>query len=155
MVVTDSRHPTEASKYARLDLIDKARILLLREEGYTQTEIAEQLGCSQSSVSETLKHFKNREEDAIRLLLVGHIEERLANWDKAEKVAADRGDHRPTKERLEMAIKKLRPQAAEKSGDGGRVTIHIGTMPPPGMTVEEMRIIEAKVALPAGDGQKR
>jgi hypothetical protein len=77
----------------------------LREEGLTQPEIAKEIGCSQSSVNYTLATYKQK-EDVVNLLLIGKLEDRLANWDEAEKVASKRGDHRPTKERLEMAMPK-------------------------------------------------
>jgi DNA-binding CsgD family transcriptional regulator len=127
LATTDSQPSELTSKYARLDVTDKARILLYRKEGLTQQEIAERIGCSQSAVSQTLTHFKEDAEDAIRVLLAGNIAERISNWDEAEKVAAKRGDHRPTKERLEMALPKLRPQPANSGAGGGGITINIGS----------------------------
>lgn len=126
VAVTNDSVNSLTSKYTRLSTTDKARILLLTQEGLTQQEIAEDIGCSQASVSNTLATFKGREDDAVRLLLMGRIEDRIAHWDEAEKVASKRGDHRPTKERLEAAMPKLRAQTAANSGGGGGVTIQIG-----------------------------
>jgi DNA-binding CsgD family transcriptional regulator len=119
---TDTQPPSLTSKYTRLTLTEKARILLLREEGLTQPEIAKEIGCSQSSVNYTLATYKQK-EDVVNLLLIGKLEDRLANWDEAEKVASKRGDHRPTKERLEMAMPKLRPQPAAQNYGGVTVVV--------------------------------
>lgn len=128
------------SKYVRLGLTDKARILLLNEEGLTQVEIAQDIGCSQSAVSNTLATFKQK-EDVLSLLLVGKLEDRIAHWDEAEKQASKRGDHRPTKERLEMAMPKLRPQPIGAHNHGG-VTVIVAV--PGGNEHPRPMIIEAK-----------
>jgi transcriptional regulator with XRE-family HTH domain len=123
---SDTQLAPLTSKYAHLDKADKALVVLLKQEGLTQAEIAEQVGCSQSTVSAVLSQFKDREEDAIRLVVLGNLAERMANWDIAETQAAKRGDHRPVKERMEMAIKKLRAQPADRGEVGGGWTINIG-----------------------------
>jgi predicted transcriptional regulator len=119
---SDSEPRELTSKYARLTLNDKARILILKDEGLTQTEIAHEIGCTQSTVAHTLATFKAK-EDVVKMLLIGKVEDRIANWDKAEQKAAERGDHRPTKERLEMAMEKLRSQPGHGAGGGGVTVI--------------------------------
>jgi hypothetical protein len=108
----------------RLSTTDIKAILELSTRGYTQVQIAEIVECSQATVSNTLRDF-NRSPAVIRMLANGLTEESIDAWRTAMHKAADRGDHRPARELIEMGNPELRPQPANSAGGGG-VTINIG-----------------------------
>lgn len=112
------------SRSARLQTADILRVLDYHAQGVNQVDIARIVGCSQSTVSRTLADAKRHAESVQQLMTAG-IADSLECWDEAQRIAAKRGDHRPARERIEMALPTLRPQPAN-SGTGGGVTINIG-----------------------------
>lgn len=126
--LTDSEPSTAVqmsrSAYQRLSEADKHLILHLAADGRSQTEIAALVECSQSTVSDFLKRVSNPAAVVQKVLKAGELKAAEA-WSRAIEKAADRGDHRPARELIEMANPELRPQPAN-SGAGGGVTINIG-----------------------------
>jgi ParB-like chromosome segregation protein Spo0J len=127
----DSESVALTSRSARLPLRDMELILRLRDAGKQQTEIAQIVGCSQSSVARTLAKLK--ETPAVtQALLKSDSLNALTDWKRSRRAAAKRGDHRPAKEWIEMAHPELRAQPGNTSGLGG-VVINIGA---PGKSLE-------------------
>ena len=60
--------PADKPKYRRLTDVDRAFILRLHDKGRTQVEIAQQVGCAQSTVSEVLDAFGDTTPEAKRYL---------------------------------------------------------------------------------------
>lgn len=118
----------------RLSLAQIRLVLELDGAQKTQAEIADVLGCNQSTVSRTLAAFSEDAKSVARLLR-GLSDESIEDWREARKVAAKRGDHRPARELLEAAYPELRPQPA--SSGGGGFVVFVGTpgnphnIPPP------------------------
>jgi DNA-binding CsgD family transcriptional regulator len=113
------------SKYHhRLSLADTELILKLHANGQQQTDIAQIIGCSQSTVSETIAKLKQSPEITQALMRSDSLSA-ITDWKRARKQAAKRGDHRPSREWLEAAYPELRPQQGNSAGGGG-VTINIG-----------------------------
>jgi predicted transcriptional regulator len=118
---TDNQ-PTELTSRSRyLSAADIRTVLELHDRECTQVEIAAIVGCSQSTVSNTLRAF-NADSKAVARQLRTLTDETIEEWRDAKKVAARRGDHRPAKELLEMAYPELRPQQ-QGHGAGGGVTV--------------------------------
>jgi hypothetical protein len=112
------------SKWAKLTFSDIELLLRLHDAGKTQVEIAQVIGCSQTTVSATLAKLKQTPE-TVKALMKGETAGVLTNWRKAARIAAKRGDHRPAREWIEAAHPELRPQPANSTAGGG-VTINIG-----------------------------
>jgi DNA-binding CsgD family transcriptional regulator len=108
----------------RLSLSDIELMLRLKDEGLKQVEIAAILKCSQATVSATLSRLKNTPQ-LVQTLAQSEAVPMLNRWIRASKVAANRGDHRPAREFIELAAPELRPQPSNSSGGVG-VTIVIG-----------------------------
>lgn len=119
---TDTTAPAPTSKYARLSATDIRVALEMSDGGYTQTEIARVIGCSQSTISETLKAF-SADAKSIAKQLRALTDESIEDWREARKIAAQRGDHRPARELLEAAHPDLRPLSAQHHGTGGVTVI--------------------------------
>lgn len=119
------------SKFTRLSDDDKITIAVLASDKRSQVEIAEHIGCSQSTVSDFLKRITAK-ADAAKMLLKSHELEAVGHWAKAAAVASERGDHRPARELIEAANPELRPQQGN-SARGVGVTINIGQ---PGQPLE-------------------
>jgi hypothetical protein len=119
---SDSEPRELTSKYARLSTTDIRVVLEMSAGGYAQTEIAAVVGCAQSTVSDTLKAFKD-DGKAVAIRLRALTDEAIEDWRKAKRVAAERGDHRPSKELVEMAHPELRSQGG--NGAGGGVTVYV------------------------------
>lgn len=152
---TPSSRPT--SKYHKLSVTDIKAIAQLAAEGYTQTDIAKIVGCSQASVSTTLRDLKT-DAEATRILLRPLVEESIEDWRRARSVAADRGDHRPARELIEAAHPHLRPQPTGGAGGGG-VVINIG-MPGqpialPDITIEQAKPTFRQALSPASEGESQ
>lgn len=151
---SDPAVQTSRADYGRLSVDDLGQILILHKRGLTQRKIAEVIGCSQPSVHYALQRLTEPAEipQAIAKAKAGKA---LAAWDKAIDKAAERGDHRPARELIELAHSELRPQPGNTAGGGG-VTINIGM---PGQPVELPTItIEAAPLSPVnskalGEGQ--
>jgi hypothetical protein len=126
----------------RLSTTDIKAILELSTRGYTQVQIAEIVECSQATVSNTLRDF-NRSPAVIRMLANGLSEESIDAWRTAMHKAADRGDHRPARELIEMANPELRPQPANSAGGGG-VTVVV--MQQGAVRPEDLPVIEVSQA---------
>jgi hypothetical protein len=122
--ITDSTAIAPASKYARLSLADTELILKLHLNGQKQTDIAQIVGCSQATVSETIAKLKQTPE-IVQALMRSDSLSAITDWKRARKAAAKRGDHRPAREWIEAAHPELRPQQGNSAGGGG-VTINIG-----------------------------
>lgn len=112
------------SRSRRLSLADIELMLRLKEQGRTQVQIAETLGCSQATVSATLSRIQHAPQ-LTQALAKSQAVPMLHRWIRASKEAAKRGDHRPAREFIELASPELRPQPANSAGGGG-VTINIG-----------------------------
>lgn len=125
---TESEALTSRSKH--LTAADIRVLLEMKDGGYNQVEIAKVIGCSQGTVSRTLKQFEGTAEQVARQLR-GLTDESIASWRKAKTIAAKRGDHRPAKELIEMAYPELRPQP--QANNHGGVTV-IVAMPGGGET---------------------
>lgn len=109
--------------YSRLSRADEALILKLAEDGRTQTEIAQLIGCSQPTVSDILRDFgdtrilarkrtHNRALDVANAAIEGSI---IAANDGKPEAALELLD------RLEVA-----PKRQVDSGKGTQVLIQIG-----------------------------
>jgi hypothetical protein len=122
--VTDTTPSSLTTKYTRLSFADTELILKLHLNGQKQADIAQILGCSQSTVSDTIAKLKHTPE-ITQALMRSDTLSAITDWKRARKAAAKRGDHRPSREWLEAAYPELRPQAASSAGGGG-VTINIG-----------------------------
>lgn len=127
----DTQPAEQTTKYTRLTLADTELILKLHYNGQKQTDIAQILGVSQSTISDVLSKLKQTPELSQALMRSDSLSA-IKDWRRARKVAAKRGDHRPAREWMEMAHPELRPQTAASAGGGG-VTIVIGM---PGQPVQ-------------------
>lgn len=141
---TDTRGQIDTSKYTRLSMADTELILKLHLNGQQQKDIAQVVGCSQSTVSTTIASLKQSPEITQALMRTDSLSA-IKDWKRARRVAAKRGDHRPSREWLEAAHPELRPQPATGSGGGG-VTVVIG-MPGspvqlPSITIEHQPVRE-------------
>ena len=65
---TTTAAPADTPKYRRLTDVDRALILRLYDKGRTQVQIAQHLGCAQSTVSDVLDAFKDTTGEAKRYL---------------------------------------------------------------------------------------
>lgn len=119
--------------YKRLSVDQLGQILILHKRGLSQRKIAEIVGCSQPTVSYSLQQLTEPAEIP-QAIAKAKSRRALEQWDRAIEKAADRGDHRPARELIELAHAELRPQAGNTGGGGG-VTIHIGTLEPPAINV--------------------
>lgn len=111
---------TTRSRY--LSANDIRLVLELSEQGATQVDIAKVVGCSQSTVSHTLKAFGSTGERVAKQLRA-LTDETIEDWRTARQIAAKRGDHRPARELLEAAHPELRPQPSNTGGGGGVTVI--------------------------------
>jgi len=134
-LATDTETAVATSRSKRLSAADIRTVLELHDGGYKQTEIAQVVNCSQATVSNTLKQFAGTAESVARQLR-GQTDETIADWRKARKVAAERGDHRPARELLEAAYPDLRPQT--HAGAQGGLTIIVAI---PGNTEQPRPVI--------------
>jgi transcriptional regulator with XRE-family HTH domain len=142
-----------APDYGRLSFEDLGEILRLASKGKTQRQIAELVGCSQPSVSYALKRMADG-PDSIRALAKAKATQALEHWERATKTAADRGDHRPAREFIELAHTELRPQ--QQAQNHGGVTV-IVAMPGGGETprpvIGQTLTLSPVVSAPKGEGQ--
>jgi hypothetical protein len=92
-----------ATPHRRLTYHDRAIIVALRKVDTTHEAIAAQLGCSIKSVSRALALHKLDSKAATTELLQTGVLDRLTDWNRAAKVAAKKGDHRPSKDWLVAA----------------------------------------------------
>jgi hypothetical protein len=113
-----------AKETSRLSLEDLGEVLRLHGKGWPQRKIAQFIGCSQPSVGYALKRMAGSSEE-IQAIAKARATKALSKWEDAIDKAADRGDHRPAREFIELAHADLRPQASNSAGGGG-VTIIIG-----------------------------
>lgn len=123
----DNPSAVQASRadYGRLSLDDLGEILRLSAKGWSQRKIAAFIGCSQPSVGYALQRMADS-SGHVQALIRSKQQKALEQWaDVAIPKAAERGDHRPARELIEMGQPELRPQPAG-SGAGGGVTIIIG-----------------------------
>lgn len=109
------KQPPTRPAYKRLTQTQEALIVNLSRDGFTQTQIAQQIGCSQPAVSDVLRAFEDT-RDLARLKL------RNAAQRLAERVIinADVDQSLEVLDRLEVAPKRQ----IDSSRD--RVTILIG-----------------------------
>jgi DNA-binding transcriptional ArsR family regulator len=128
----------------RLTLADIELLLRLHKDGRTQTEIATMLGVTQSAVSQQLARL-NETPAVVQALMKGESVGVLAQWRRATRIAAKRGDHRPAREWIEAAHPELRPQQGNSAGGGG-VTINIG-MPGAPLALPTIEITPSRAAL--------
>lgn len=63
------------------------QIVALDKKGYSQTQIADVLGCSQSWVSRFLKRYKSNGKDALRAKRAGHPKMAALSEDNLKKLA--------------------------------------------------------------------
>lgn len=130
--------------YSRLSPADMHAILYMAAEGKSQTDIARVVDCAQSTVSDFLRRVSNPSA-VVQKVLKAHELKAAKAWDRAIEKAADRGDHRPARELIEMANPDLRPQPANAAGGGG-VTINIG-MPGSPLQLPDISIAPTQAAL--------
>jgi hypothetical protein len=121
-IATDTEAIAPTSRSARLSATDIRAVLELHDGGYKQVEIAQIVGCSQATVSNTLKAFSDDAKQVARQLRT-LTDETIEDWREARKIAAKRGDHRPARELLEAAYPDLRPQPAHGNNTGGVTVI--------------------------------
>jgi hypothetical protein len=122
---------TSEKDFGRLSIADLGLVARLHKEGRSQQAIASVVGCSQQSISYTLKRLAAHSDDILSVMKA-KSEQALEQWEQATKVGAKRGDHRPAKEFIEAAYPELRPTQGVNGGGGG-VTINIGM---PGQPVQ-------------------
>jgi hypothetical protein len=115
--------------YKRMSLADIELLLRMHEDGKTQEQIAEVIGCTQSAVSQQLAKLKETPA-FVQALMKGDSLNALKQWKRATRIAAKRGDHRPAREWIEAAHPELRPQSNNHGGGGG-VTVYVAV---PGAT---------------------
>jgi hypothetical protein len=60
--------PADKPRYKRLTDVDRAFILRMRDKGLTQVQIAQRLGCAQSTISDVLDAFSDTLPEAKRYL---------------------------------------------------------------------------------------
>lgn len=126
--VAAPRHDKRIADYSRLSFDDISLALTLRDRGLTQTEIAQQLNCSQATVSRCLQAFTdtrqlakltlNRGAQALaeRVIDKANVEESLEVLDRigvAEKRQVERGNSQVQVIVAMPGQSKLEPPAIE------------------------------------------
>lgn len=107
-----------------LSIEDHLEIARLKAKGWTQRKIAEFIGVSQPAVCKALQRMTDK-QDVVQAVLKAQSVTAAKHWGTAMEKAAERGDHRPSRELIEAAYPELRPQQGHSAGGGG-VTIVIG-----------------------------
>lgn len=111
-----------APAYKRLTPAQMHLILQLASEERQQIEIADIVGVHVSTISRFLKQIGDPHK-VVEQVMKGDSLAALTDWKRARRVAAKRGDHRPSREWLEAAYPELRPQPAAHGGGGGVTVI--------------------------------
>jgi hypothetical protein len=146
---TDVAVQMSASEANRLSLEDLLEILRLSARGLSQRKIADILKCSQPTVCYALQRMAGS-ADHIRAVAKAKTLNALTKWERAIDVAADRGDHRPAREFVELAHAELRPQQGSSAGGVG-VTINIGTAERP-ISLPDITLSPREISTP-GEGE--
>ncbi len=106
-----------ALRRKRLTFHERALVVSLRKLDHTHEDIAAQLGISTKSVSRVLQCYGTDLKQTTQELMQTGILESLDDWQRARKVAAKKGDHRPAKD---WAI------AAGAIDDTNNTTLNVG-----------------------------
>ena len=118
--LTPNTPNTPIPDYSHLSRDEEKRICALSSEGYTQTSIAQLIGCSQSTVSTVLADYTDtkflaaRKADNLALKAVLKLEE-------AMDPAAESGKSGPME-----AILKMAKLLGSEDGSGPKVIVQIG-----------------------------
>jgi hypothetical protein len=86
--------PADTAKYKRLTAADRALILQLAGQNKTQVQIAQLIGCTQSSISEWLSQCRDTGPEAIQYLrgqALPMAQDIVANGRPADKVSVLKG----------------------------------------------------------------
>lgn len=106
--------------YKRLTPAQMHLILQLAAEERQQIDIAEIVGVHVSTVSRFLKQIGDPHK-VVQQVMQGDSIQALTDWKRARRIAAKRGDHRPSREWLEAAYPEMRP--VQNQGGAGGVTV--------------------------------
>lgn len=122
----------------RLDYLTRALVLKLRtvEPDRSIASIAETIGVSEASVRRILQSHTTDARLLTKELLVSGVLDRLDDWARASRTAADKGYHHGSKEWLEAAgVIDAKPAASIDARTSVIVNVPFalgGLQPPPG-----------------------